>query len=154
LFEISYQALLRLINDDRLSVISEANKSKAEMTDYYTLWAHQIKTPIAAAQLLLSSERLNKYAIEGELFKIEQYTEMVLHYLRLESISNDMVLKKYNLYDIVCQALKKYSVSFAGSGLSLNFEKFDCTVITDEKWMVVVVEQILSIALSIQKAAV
>lgn len=144
LSEISYQALLKHINDDRLRVISEASQSKAEMSDYYTLWAHQIKTPISAIHLLLSSEKLNRYAVEGELFKIEQYTEMVLHYLRLESISNDMVLKKYNLYNIVCQALKKYSICFSASGLSLDFQEFECTVITDEKWMTVVVEQLLS----------
>ncbi|HNX63925.1 MAG TPA: sensor histidine kinase [Oscillospiraceae bacterium] len=144
--ESSYQEIINRIYNDRLNIISQIDQQKSEMSDYYTLWAHQIKTPIAAAKLLINSDSIqsNRYSIEGELSKIEQYTEMVLHYLRIESISEDMVLKKYNIYDIVCHALKKFSIYFSASGLMLDFSEFECNVITDEKWMTVVIEQLLS----------
>lgn len=69
---------------------------------------------------------------------------MVLQYLRLESISSDMVLRSYNLCDIVRQALKKYAMSFIGKKITLDFEPFEEWVITDEKWITFVIEQVLS----------
>ena len=84
------------------------------MIDYYTLWAHQIKTPIAAMRLLLQSENScqSKDELTMELFKIEQYVEMVLQYLRLGSDSTDFVIRKQPLDDIVREAVKKYSTTF------------------------------------------
>jgi hypothetical protein len=80
------------------------------MTDYYTLWAHQIKTPIAAMHLLLQQGAAEKNAeLSVELFKIEQYVEMVLSYLRLGSESSDYVLKAYSLDGIIrkpCESMR------------------------------------------------
>jgi len=66
------------------------------MKDYYTLWAHQVKTPLAAMRLILQNENSDsgKYSLQEELYKIEQYVEMALHYLRLESMSSNLILKE------------------------------------------------------------
>lgn len=144
--EEQYQALIRELHDDRAVQISENQKEKSNREDYYTLWVHQIKTPIAALRLLLQSDDLreNVFAMEQELFKIEQYAEMVLQYLRLESLSYDLILREYPLHTLVNQAVKKYATAFIGKGLSVDLERFDLTVITDEKWMSFVIEQLLS----------
>jgi len=68
-----------------------------------------------------------------ELFKIEQYVEMVLQYLRLESPSSDFVLKHYALDDIVRQAVRKYAKMFIRKKISLDFSQLNCDVLTDEK---------------------
>lgn len=144
--EEDYQGLIRELYDDRASKISETEKNKSEMEDYYTLWVHQIKTPIAALRLLLRSDDLpgNAFSMEQELFKIEQYAEMVLQYLRLESLSYDLLFKEYSLYALMKQAVRKYSSAFIGRKLSLSLEEFDFTVITDEKWLTFILEQLLS----------
>ncbi|HHV11571.1 MAG TPA: HAMP domain-containing histidine kinase [Clostridiales bacterium] len=116
---------------------------RSEMTDYYMMWAHQIKTPIAAMKLLLNG-REDGFLLAEELFKTEQYVEMVLHYLRLESIASDMILKEYQLQELVKQSVRKYSVLFINRGLSLQLEDFDVKVLTDEKWLGFVLEQIIS----------
>ncbi len=82
-----------------------------------------------------------------ELFKIEQYAEMALHYARLDSISADMLFKNYDVGVIIRGAVKKYGVLFIGSGLSFAMEDFECRAVTDEKWFGFVVEQVLSNAL-------
>ena len=41
------------------------------MRDYYTLWAHQIKTPIAALRLLLQSGGADSGALTAEVLRIE-----------------------------------------------------------------------------------
>lgn len=145
LIEKDYQALIKEIDKSRLKVINEKNKSYSDMMDYYTIWAHQIKTPIAAMRLILQSEKseANDELLE-QLFKTEQYVEMVLQYLRLESLNSDLLLKKYSLDNIVKQAVRKYSRLFIRKKIKLVYEDLNCSVITDEKWLVFVVEQILS----------
>jgi signal transduction histidine kinase len=147
--EEHYQNIISNLYNHQQELIFNSELKESEMKDYYTLWAHQIKTPIAAIKLLLQNEDQNdnSFTLLKELFKIEQYVEMVLHYLRLESISSDMLLKPYPLKNIVNQAVKKYGVLFISSKLNFNLEDFNCTVITDEKWVEFVLEQLISNAL-------
>ena len=65
----------------------DAENRYNDLVDYYTLWVHQIKTPIAASKLLVSevADRQLKQQLEQEIFKIDSYTNLVLQYLRLES---------------------------------------------------------------------
>ncbi|OPZ87220.1 MAG: Sensor histidine kinase GraS [Firmicutes bacterium ADurb.Bin419] len=148
LLEKDYQSLLEIIHKDKMQLVSKADNARSEMIDYYTLWAHQIKTPIAAMRLLLQSEESDQNSeLASELFKIEQYVEMVLQYLRIDSTSTDFVLKKHNLDNIVKQAVRKYAKLFIRKKISLNFSELNCEVLTDEKWLIFVIEQILSNAL-------
>lgn len=144
--ENRYQEIAKSLFDKCQQLLFNADLRQTEMIDYYTLWAHQIKTPIAAIKLLLQNDEKQgiSYTLLEELFKIEQYVEMVLHYLRLESMSADMLFKEYELRSIVNQAIKKHSILFINSKLSLNMEAFSCTVVTDEKWLLFVIEQIIS----------
>lgn len=145
LIEAEYQKSIEALSAEWISLQSRTAVRETEMAEYYLMWAHQIKTPIAAMKLLLQEG--GSFALMEELFKTEQYVEMVLHYLRMESISADMVLKEYELQDLVKQAVKKYSVLFINNKIRLNLEEFTCTVITDEKWLSIVIEQILSNAI-------
>lgn len=148
LIEKDYQELITIIDINRTEIINEKDKAFTDMVDYYTIWAHQIKTPIAAMRLLLQSEQTdtNSELLE-QLFKVEQYVEMVLQYLRMESMSSDLMFKRYSLDDIIKQAVRKYSKSFIRKKIKLNYTDVNCIVLTDEKWLVFVIEQILSNAL-------
>lgn len=140
-----YQELLQELFKNRSDLYLKMMQQELESKDYYTLWIHQIKTPIAALHLLLQTDDLkNTTLMKQELFKIEQYAEMALHYLRLQYMSFDILLKECNLYEIVKQSVKKYSINFIEKKLSLNFEEFNATVVSDEKWLSFVIEQILS----------
>ncbi len=150
LLEDDYQTLIRVLAEHRAELSSQFDNRQSELIDYYTLWAHQIKTPISAMGLLLQTEEGDQQRISAyrqELFKIEQYVEMVLQYLRLESMSSDLILVKYDLADIVRQAVKKYGLIFINKKISLDLQEIDCQVLTDEKWLVFVLEQIISNAL-------
>lgn len=145
LIENDYQELIEEIDRSRTEIIHEKNKSYSDMVDYYTIWAHQIKTPIAAMRLILQFEKseINDELLE-QLFKTEQYVEMVLQYLRLENLNSDLLFKKCSLDDIVKQAVRKYSKSFIRKKIKLNYKELNSKVLTDEKWIVYVVEQLLS----------
>ena len=83
-----------------------------EKQDFFALWAHQIKTPIAALNLLLQGEKQDAAVCRQELFKIESYVEMALNYLRFEEMSNDLVLERNSLEQLVRQVVKKYANNF------------------------------------------
>ena len=131
--EAQYQALVRALDADRRAQLTRSQQGYQELVEYYTVWAHQIKTPIAAMRLLLQS--------------VEQYVEMVLGYLRLESPSSDYVIRNYALDDIVRQAVRKYASQFIRRKLRLEYAPLNVSVITDEKWLLFVIEQVLSNAL-------
>ena len=125
---------------------SDAENRYNDLVDYYTLWVHQIKTPIAASKLLVSevADRQLKQQLEQEIFKIDSYTNLVLQYLRLESFHDDLVLKKENIEDLVKEVIRKYAIFFIQKGLSINLHDLDRSIVTDKKWLLVVIEQILS----------
>ena len=125
---------------------SDAENRYNDLVDYYTLWVHQIKTPIAASKLLVSevAERQLKQQLEQEIFKIDSYTNLVLQYLRLESFHDDLVLKKENIEDLVKEVIRKYAIFFIQKDLSINLHDLDRRIVTDKKWLLVVIEQILS----------
>lgn len=137
---------LTLLEMDKKNRAIEEREKLNDLMDYYTLWAHQIKTPIAASSLLVGEieDKKVKNQLEQELFKIESYVNIVLQYLRLESFHEDLVLKKENVEDLVKEIVKKYAIFFIQKGLSLNLHDLDRTIITDKKWFVVILEQVLS----------
>ena len=140
--EGAYQELLRSLYADRLTQLGAAGAREKDMVDYYTLWAHQIKTPIAAMRLLLQEEP--RPELEGELLKIEQYVEMVLGYLRLGSDSTDYVFRDCDLDSLIRQSVRKYARLFILKKISLYFQATGKTVLTDGKWLSFVIEQLLS----------
>lgn len=146
--ELCYQELIRQIDSEKHAAASRFAASRTDAEDYYTLWAHQIKTPISALQLLLCREDgENRRECEAELFKIEQYVEMVLSYLRLESDSSDYVFREYRVDDILKQAIKKFSKQFILKKLPLDFKETGISAVTDEKWLRFMIEQVISNAL-------
>lgn len=98
----------------------------SELLDYYSLWVHQIKTPIAASQLLVQDlEGESKRLLEQEIFKIDRYANLVLQYLRLESFHEDLVLRRESLDAMVKEVVRQYALFFIQKGLSLNLHDLE-----------------------------
>lgn len=212
LLEEDYQELLNVLCRERRELREEMERRYREMIEYYTVWAHQIKTPIAAMRLMLEEDlssqqdsgrgngagdihlspdsirgethktdvgrgqerreeqrvfgdsncgeadrvdegvgeeqaRTNIRALREELRRIEQYVEMVLCYLRLDSNSTDYVIREYDLDEIVKQAVRRHAATFIRKKLRLEYEPLGARVVTDEKWLLFVIDQVLSNAL-------
>lgn len=126
--DIDYQQLIQQLREEQRQLENQMSIRYADMVEYYTIWAHQIKTPIASMRLHLQNEDSSfSRRLSDDLFRIEQYVEMVLMFLRLDSASTDYVIQEYDLDRIVKQAVKKYA--------------------SHEKWLLFVLEQVLSNAL-------
>lgn len=151
--ERDYQLLIERLRQQLMKAVQEADEKRTNQMDYLTMWTHQIKTPVSALHLLVSSKEYSaeKSALEQELFRVEEYIGMVLQYLRIDTMSSDLLLKEYDLYTLVKQSVKKYSIIFIHKHLSLELDEFKCVVVSDEKWLSFVVEQVLSNALKYTK---
>ncbi len=126
----------------------EAAARDAERTDYYTLWVHQVKTPIAALNLIAQSEKpIDREQLKQEIYKIEQYADVALSYQRLSSLHNDLMLGDVALYPLCCKVVKKLRPLFAFRKIRLVMEPFACVALTDAKWLSMAMEQVLTNAL-------
>ena len=146
--EGDYQDIIKALQDEITNLSTSSSARYQELTEYYTVWVHQIKTPITSMRLTLQNEdtQLSR-KLSSDLFQIEQYVEMVLAYMRLDSDSSDYLFKEHSIDSIVKQAVTKYASEFIDRKLRLEYEPIEKIVITDEKWLSLVVEQLLSNAL-------
>jgi signal transduction histidine kinase len=144
------KGLHRFFRDAREEILS----AQVQNLDYYTLWVHQIKTPIAAMQLVLQDipDSPEKGLLMQELFGIERYTELALQYARLGSISSDLVIVPCELEPIVRECVKKYALLFIYKKLTVEIGSIPQTVVTDAKWLRFIIEQILSNAIKYTRA--
>ena len=143
-----YGRLIRTLSNYCISLKEKSANSLQATNEYYTMWVHQIKTPISAMRLMLQSEDSeSNRRLSDELMKIEQYVDMALCYVRLESSGNDLVIKHYSLDDIVKKSVRKFSTQFIGKKLSLDYKELGTDVLTDEKWLSFIIEQLLSNAI-------
>jgi hypothetical protein len=147
--EQQYQALLQQLFIRKNQRINDMKLSHSELTEYVTTWTHQMKTPITALQLLaedMGEETKSETLLR--LFEMEQCMDRMLQYLRLESDSTDYVLKEYSLKSMVNQAVKYYARMFISKGIAVHVDIPENTmVVTDEKWMIFVLKQLISNAL-------
>lgn len=143
--EAELQEILKELGCRMEAALTEWENWRQESMDYYTTWVHQIKTPISVMRMTLEGEDTEEHReLSAELFRIEQYVEMVLSYLRLDSDSSDYVFQEYDLDSIIRQAVHKYAPLFVRKKLRLSYEPVNVKVLTDEKWLLFILEQILS----------
>lgn len=165
--EILYHRLLENQSIARSESESSAAVRQSRMRDYYSMWVHQIKTPISAMKLLLEAEREelgqlmcdeepqaafkelsdNLDSFEDELFRIEEYVGMALQYQRVSSTENDFVLEKISLDGVIRDTIKKYAKIMIRRHIGINYSGTKKQVYTDEKWLEFILEQILSNAI-------
>lgn len=145
--EEDYTELIKLLFDEKRRAESDKARTVSDMTDYYTLWAHQIKTPIAAMRLLIQSGEADNEELAEQLFRIEEYVGMVLTYLRCDSKSNDYVIRQCDVDCVIKEALHKYAKQFIRRKIQLDYKRVGLLTVTDEKWLLFVIEQIISNAL-------
>lgn len=165
--EILYHRLLENQSIARSESESSAAVRQSRMRDYYSMWVHQIKTPISAMKLLLEAEREelgqlmcdeepqatltelsdNLDSFEDELFRIEEYVGMALQYQRVSSTENDFVLEKISLDGVIRDTIKKYAKIMIRRHIGINYSGTKKQVYTDEKWLAFILEQILSNAI-------
>ena len=153
LIEQDYRDLIVKLSDEFSKVKEENALSYNAMLDYYTMWVHQIKTPISALSLIIQNMEDQETAsrLRSQLIHVENYADMALNYLRLGSESNDLQFAKVNVDDVVRSEIKRAMTMFMTQGLSVDFKPSGLEVSTDKKWLGFIVGQLISNAIKYQK---
>ena len=145
LLEKDYQEVISKLKEEQEFYRQKTTSDYNNMGEYYTIWAQQIKTPIASMRLRIQSEDSDlARRLDGDLNRIEAYVEMVLTFLRLDSDSTDYVIKEIDLDAVIKPAIRKFARDFISKKLTMDFKPTETKVLSDEKWLSFVIEQVLS----------
>lgn len=147
-----YQLLTRKMAREVQKITDQKDSQEKELLDYYSMWSHQIKTPLAALDLIVQTlEDETKRPMKEEIFKIQQYLDMMLQYLRMQSIQNDFRFESFEVASLVKPVIRKYANFFIKKDLEVELLNLDQKIITDEKWFTFVLEQIIFNAIKYTK---
>ena len=127
----------------------EINHYQRELVDYrefIEMWVHEIKTPIAAAHMVITNRHLEK-DLQDELLEIQDYVEQVLYYARSMNANKDYLISEHSLMQIVSTVLRRYAKTFIYNKIALSFDELDDKVYTDVKWAEFIISQIISNAI-------
>ena len=141
---------------DELEIENKALQSKIiderkDLEEYFLLWIHQIKTPITVCNLILGKPDAD-HRLREQMIYIEEYTNMAMNYLKLLERTSDMDIYEVDLDIIISSIVKKYSLIFIEKKISLNYTPTNAKVISDAKWLSIMLEQIISNALKYTKS--
>ncbi len=142
--EECYRAIIAALYEriDRESAAD--NDEYRQQEEYFTMWIHQIKTPISAMYLAMESDEPSIPIMKQQLFGIEEYVNMALSYTRMQNFSGDLVLYQFSLDKLIAGTVKKYSVMFLSKDVSLSITETGAEVVSDEKWLAFIFEQMFS----------
>ena len=137
---------MRAVDAARRDAVERSETARRDAQEYYTLWAHQVKTPLAAMQLLAQEEEFPAQGLFlSELFQTQQYVDMVMSYQRMASMTKDLCAQEVDVDAAVQAAVRRVQPLFAGKQqVKLEVQATGIQVISDTKWMGLVIEQLLT----------
>ena len=141
----------KLSNEEKIEELEKQIESmrndyiswQKDIQEYFSMWVHQIKTPITCLEILTEDNKEMKMQLKS----IDNYTNMAINYLKLNLHEKDMDISTVDVDNLLNMLIKKYSLLFINSHISLDFRKNGLKCITDSKWLSVLLEQILSNAI-------
>ena len=142
--DLAYYKILKRTNKSMLENVTKVKTTQKDYKDYIESWVHEIKIPITSAKLLCEnnkSEITNK--IDEEVEKINNYVEQALFYARLDQVSNDFMIRKINLADVVRNVLARNKKIMIQNNMKVEVKDLSVDVFSDEKWLEFILNQII-----------
>lgn len=142
---LALDAMLALtqLNKDELGELRTQNHERAQYTE---LWVHEVKTPLAAAKLVLDRMHGPDVAkLKIELERIEGLVEQALFTARSDTLVNDYLIREVRLADAVGEACKSNMCYLASCGVTLNMQVDpQVTVMADKTWLAFILNQLIT----------
>jgi len=129
------------------------NKMEGDMKDFYGLWVHEIKTPVAENKLILADNQPDLELLIKNNKRIEDYLNILLGFVRYNSKTNDYVFKEVRIEPLVKEIIREKSYDFISKKISLELGELDFKTISDEKWLGFIISQLLNNALKYTRTA-
>lgn len=123
------------------------NEIEGDLRDFYGLWIHEIKTPIAENKLILDDPKPDCDLLRKNNKRIEDYLNILLGFVRYNSKTNDYVFNEIAIEPLIKEIIREKSYDFISKKISLDVGDLDFKVMTDEKWLGFIIGQLLNNAL-------
>ena len=147
IFDEYYLDIINELLKENRKQVSQIQKRVSDINDYFSIWVHQIKTPIASMKLKIDNEQMDLLQLASDLNRIDHYVDLVLSFLKFDEEKIDLYFRKTDVDKIMRESLKKFSNDFIIKKIRLDYKLSKREVLTDEKWLSFVFDQLLSNAL-------
>ena len=147
IFDEYYLDIINELLKENRKQVSQIQKKISDINDYFSIWVHQIKTPIASMKLKIDNEQMDLLQLASDLNRIDHYVDLVLSFLKFDEEKIDLYFRKTDVDRIMRESLKKFSNDFIIKKIKLDYKLSKREVLTDEKWLSFVFDQLLSNAL-------
>ena len=147
IFDEYYLDIINELLKENRKQVSQIQKRISDINDYFSIWVHQIKTPIASMKLKIDNEQMDLLQLASDLNRIDHYVDLVLSFLKFDEEKIDLYFRKTDVDRILRESLKKFSNDFIIKKIRLDYKLSKREVLTDEKWLSFVFDQLLSNAL-------
>ncbi|MGN9235617.1 hypothetical protein ACTM8Z_10060, partial [Atopobiaceae bacterium HCP3S3_D6] len=118
--ELAWGALQEVVRESRRRVAGLEEEMR-EYRRYVELWVHEVKTPLAAMNLMLANPGgPDARALSRELARVEADVEGALFYARSTSVSNDYLIRRCNLADLVREAVRSRARSLIEAHVAVD----------------------------------
>ena len=141
---LAYYRILARSNKSMLENVNRVKEIQKDYKEYIESWVHEIKIPITSAKLLCEnnkSEITDK--IEDEVEEINNFVEQVLFYARLDNVSNDFLIRKVDLAEVVSKVISRNKKIMIQNNMRVELKNIDVLAYTDEKWLEFILNQIM-----------
>lgn len=120
---------------------------RADSAEYRTFiegWSHEVKTPLAAASLIVQANPGPVASrVAPELQRIEDHVDQALFFARSYTVDRDYVVREVSLGEMVRDAVRARAGLIQGAGVAVSFDGLDQTVCCDPKWCGFVLGQLI-----------
>lgn len=157
--EETFMDIIEVERDNARIAKDKASSDYNDMLEYYTVWAHQVKTPLAGLSLTVQNidDDVLRQTLQSELVRTEEYVDMVMNYLRLQSNDSDYVFVPVEINDVVRQEVRRMRTLFMSKKIGLSFDpevSEGVKAVTDRRWLEFALGQVLANAVKYSNSGV
>ena len=152
------EAVTRAANTE----VARLRQREIEHREFVEAWVHEVKTPLAAADLIVENARTGALggqdvagltrSLSRELARIDGYVEQALFFARATTVDRDYLVRSCELRRLVGDAVKSRAHALIGAGMAVEMEGLGREVFADPKWMGFVLGQLIDNAIKYRRA--
>jgi len=138
--------IVRLKNAEMEGKVQKVKSLLDEMNDYITKWVHEIKIPISVCELI--TEKIEEIDVSEQLIlefdRIKFLINQVLYTSRASSYSEDLQISEISLEKVVKEVVKRNAAFFISKNINLELENIKYNILSDEKWVLYIIDQLIN----------
>lgn len=143
----------RFLDEKYKDLLIDYKDMEEATKNFYALWIHEIKTPLAENRLILAEENPDIDLLIKNNKRMEAYLDILLGFVRFSSKTNDYIFKETMIEPLVKNLIKDKSYDFISKNISLDLGDLSYKTITDAKWLSFIISQLINNSLKYTKNA-